>query len=303
MLWAVTPYFNPLGYRRRLAAYREFRRRLAVPLLAVELGFDGRFELADADADLLVRVGGGDLMWQKERLLNVAFARLPADCSAVACLDCDVFFDGDDWREEALSRIGQFPVLQAFSKVHHLSEAWRPGDDPAATVALSQPGVAGLDDRAERLTEVLTRREGTVSPGFAWIYQRDLLARHGLYDGCIIGGGDTAMVSAALGRPDIAVRLHAMNGWQERRYGAWAGAFFDSVRGRVGALSGDIFHIWHGALTNRYARERHLDLARFDFDPENDIAPGAEGAWRWSSDKPQLHAYLRSYFAARREDG
>ena len=45
-LWAITCYFNPVGYRRRLENYRMFRQRLKVPLVAVELSFDEKFQLA-----------------------------------------------------------------------------------------------------------------------------------------------------------------------------------------------------------------------------------------------------------------
>jgi hypothetical protein len=31
-LWVIASYFNPVGYRRRLANYRLFRERLIVPL-------------------------------------------------------------------------------------------------------------------------------------------------------------------------------------------------------------------------------------------------------------------------------
>ena len=97
MLWAITSYFNPAGYRNRLENFRKFRRRLAVPLLAVEFRYGERFELEDGDADLLLRLPGRDVLWQKERLLNVAMTHLPAECTAVASLDCDVVFERDDW--------------------------------------------------------------------------------------------------------------------------------------------------------------------------------------------------------------
>jgi hypothetical protein len=71
-LWAVTSYFNPAGFRRRRENYRVFRDRLAVPLAAVELSFNGHFELAPQDAEILIQIPGRDVMWQKERLLNVA---------------------------------------------------------------------------------------------------------------------------------------------------------------------------------------------------------------------------------------
>jgi hypothetical protein len=302
MLWAVTPYFNPARYRSRLATYREYRRRLTVPLLAIELGFDGRFELGDADAEILVRVGDGDVMWQKERLVNLALAKLPAACSAVAVVDCDVVFTWERWQEEALTLLERFPVVQAFTTVHYLGEKWRPGDALESGVAMSQPGIAALPPAAQ-LPAFTARTRGAPAIGFAWVFRRDLLERHGLYDACIIGGGDKAMLSAALDRTEPIIEFHGMNRHQVRRYRRWAEPFFESVQGRVGALEGDIYHLWHGEMEHRYTQQRHLGLAPFDFDPDHDIAPGAQGAWRWNSDKPGLHAYLRDYFALRREDG
>src|SRR5262245_19902909 len=67
-LWAITCYFNPIGYQRRLENYHTFRQNLAVPLVTVELAFNGAFQLHSGDADILVQLRGGDVLWQKERL-------------------------------------------------------------------------------------------------------------------------------------------------------------------------------------------------------------------------------------------
>src|SRR5262245_59277853 len=99
-LWAISSYYNPQGYWRRQQNYRLFRQHLTVPLLTVELTFDGRFELSGDDADLMVRCTGGDVMWQKERLLNIALARLPTNCEHVAWIDCDVVFERKNWAAE-----------------------------------------------------------------------------------------------------------------------------------------------------------------------------------------------------------
>ena len=52
-LWAITSYFNPMGYRRRLENYRIFREHLQVPLLTVELGYGRALDLNHGDADIL----------------------------------------------------------------------------------------------------------------------------------------------------------------------------------------------------------------------------------------------------------
>ena len=82
-LWAITSYFNPASYRRRLANFNTFRQHLPIPLVAVELAYDADFELQEADAEILIQLRGGALLWQKERLLNVALQALPAACRKV----------------------------------------------------------------------------------------------------------------------------------------------------------------------------------------------------------------------------
>jgi hypothetical protein len=56
-----------------------FRANLGAPLVTVELSFDGRFELTDQDADVLIQLCGGALLWQKERLLNLALKAVPSN--------------------------------------------------------------------------------------------------------------------------------------------------------------------------------------------------------------------------------
>ena len=89
-LWAITCLFNPAGFRIRTDNYRIFRQQLRLPLLTVELAFEGGFELAEGDADILVQRRGGARLWQKERLLNIALEHLPDDCDAVVAVDADV---------------------------------------------------------------------------------------------------------------------------------------------------------------------------------------------------------------------
>jgi hypothetical protein len=307
MLWAVTSYFNPLGYRRRLENYREFRRRLGVPLIAVELAYGDPGELAKNDAEILVRLSGRDVLWQKERLLNQALSRLPPECSAVACVDCDVVFERPGWAEEVLELLRRHQVVQPFSRVHYLGPERVPGGDLAGVANVSQlSGAKAFSGKAQPgalLETFASRLPGAPSLGFAWAYRRGLLERHGLFDGGIVGGGDTAIAFAAYGWLDELVGLHWMNPRQEHYYRAWAEPFFAGVRASVHWAEGDLYHLWHGRMEDRRPRQRHADLRRFDFDPYTDIALDAGGSWRWNSDKPQLHAYLRDYFAARREDG
>ena len=304
-LWAITCYFNPVGYRRRLQTYRLFRERLAVPLATVELSFDGRFHLGPGDADALLQIHGRDVMWQKERLLNRALSLLPAGCDTVAWLDCDVVFADPGWPARASRALNEVSLLHLFQERYDL------GRDE--TLDHVDPDAVGVPSMVYKMLVELVppgdllvphpTRKRTVSQGLAWASRRDVLEAHGLYDACIVGSADRAMLCAAVGRFDYGVEALAMNASQEAHYRAWARPYFETVRGRIGYIPGRALHLWHGEMQDRQYGARDRALSALDFDPFRDIALDASGCWRWSSDKPDLHAFVRRYFALRKEDG
>jgi hypothetical protein len=299
VIWAITSYFNPVGYRRRLVNYRIFRERLGLPLVAVELRGRNGFELGSDDADILIRLTEGDMLWQKERLLNIALRALPADCDAVVWTDCDVIFEEDAWTQRAAALLDRFALVHPFQDAVYLPPEWQPGDPVPPAGARS---VAAFVADGVPPADCVTHREpaGNGKPGLAWMARREILDRHGFYDACITGGGDSAFVAAAYGCCEVLADLFAMNAPWRRHYAAWGQGFHGSVAGRVATVPGRIYHLWHGARTNRQYLERHAGLVTFD--PVVDVAARSDEAWRWNSDKPELHAFLRNYFSARRED-
>lgn len=306
-LWAVTSYFNPVGYRRRLANYRLFRERLNLPLVTPELAYGLEFELNEQDADILVQLRSGDVLWQKERLLNVALSALPASCRKVVWLDCDILFANDRWAEEVSALLDRYPLVCGYARVHHLGPNWNNGAPNASEALFSQPSMisdilSGIP-AAKCFERIAIRGPGTSANGFVWGARREFLDRHKFYDACIIGGGDTALTCAAYGLFDWVMDFHHMNDRQRERYLAWAKPVYSELRQDVACTDGEIFHLWHGDIQNRRPRERHRGLARFGFDPSQDIALADGRSWRWNTDKPEMHGYVRDYFAARREDG
>jgi len=302
--WAVTSFFNPLGYRRRRENFRNFRRELNVPLIAVELSYDGNFELGDDDAEIIVRLRGRDVMWQKERLLHAALDVLPETCRYVAFLDCDIVFANRDWVGHTREMLDDFALVQPFSEVHWMPSEWTPcGEAATPTVVLRPPARMIADGMS--VSECL----GTppvfmgCATGFAWAAKRELVDNFGLYDACIIGGGDSALVRAAYGHFDDAVRQLLMNPARGAHYRAWAEPFYEAVQSSVGCVDGNLLHLWHGTREDRHYYDRFQRFEAFQFDPGTDIALDENGVWRWNTEKAAMHDYVRSYFAARREDG
>jgi hypothetical protein len=306
-LWAITSYFNPLGYRRRLSNFKVFRERLIIPLLVVELSYGPDFELQEHDADVLLQICGGAVLWQKERLLNVALRALPDDCRNVAWLDCDIVFSSVDWAENANMLLNRFDIIQLFKHVHYLSADGSPDKDCSTEIEFTRPSAAfsicSGQPAGTSIGHELDTREDTSATGFAWAACRDFLDHHGFYDACILGGGDRAMGCAAYHCFDELIKRHYMNERQQERYIAWAEPFYETVRGEVGHLHGDILHLWHGSVGDRSTRSRHEGLQPYQFDPFSDIAKGTNGSWRWSTNKEEMHAYVSKYFSSRREDG
>lgn len=301
-LWAVTSYFNPGGGKVRRRNFRAFREALTVPLAAAELSFDGDFDLGDDAAEILVRRRGGDVVWQKERLLNLALAALPAECDRVAWLDGDVLFADDGWVDGAHRSLDAAPLVQPFRLAHQL---------PPGATAPAGPQDVEWSSIGWACHRELGREAGRDAPGkllpmpwtgYAWVARREILDGLGFYDAMIAGSADAAMALAAVGEFDRVLRLFHMEGSRADHFLAWARPFHERVAGEVGWVDAELYHLWHGPLLGRRYVTRHRELARYAFDPRTDLAVDEEGLWKWSSEKPELHRFVRDYCLGRERE-
>lgn len=307
-LWALTCHFNPAGYARKAENHRRFReglRRANVPLLAVELAFgDAPFELGDDDAERVVRLRGGDALWQKERLLNVGLRALPEACDKVVWLDADVLFARDDWAEETARALERWVVVQPFSLSTRLErgETWTDVD--------ALPQGAGEGEVLHGMAYGVSRK-GHASlarylehghSGYAWAARRAVLEKHGLYDANVLGNGDLNIAHAMFGG-SRALKLDRFSPAAARHLSRWADAFFEDVGASVGFVEGTLFHLFHGKKEDRRYLDRLSLLVDHGFDPEGDLERTAEGAWRWRRGGTELARVCGEYFRARREDG
>lgn len=308
-VWAVTCYFpfdDPSGMKRRLQVYREFRRHLQTPLAAIELSLDGRFDLVPGDADLLLQISAGDLMWQKERLLNHVVAALPAGCDTVAWLDCDVVFLRPDWAEATRAALREYHLVQPFERLFYLTSARCPEPGTAPGFSHCLQSAASLYASGSLPPWIHAARGSSFqvgyAPGMAWAASRDLLTRCQFYDAAILGSGDKFMLSAGCGYGRDLASTYEMTPRFRDHYLAWAEPFAAAVDKRIGAIEGDLYHLWHGDLSARHHHTRYIGFDAFDFDPCQDLALASSGAWRWNSGKPAMHAFVRDFFRRRGED-
>lgn len=301
-LWIVTSYFNPVGYRSRLHNYEVFSdhiRSSGLPLMTIECAFGAApFTLPSSPAIMQVR--SRDVMWQKERLLNLAIERLPATCTKVAWVDCDVLFDNPDWAATTSRLLDEHPVVQPYEVPTRLL---RDGRTPASNLPWKRSFAA--DYAADRLathTHLHPRRDDT---GLAWAARREILATHGIYDASIAGGADHLVAHAMCDdwESHCIDRICGVDTSYRRHAQAWGRRFYPSIRGDIQYVEGGVRHLWHGDYFSRDYVGRHRALQRFEFDPRTDLRLGPSGCWEWASPKEELHRWVAEYFARRNEDG
>ena len=196
--WAITSYFNPFRFKHKYANYRHFRDRLQLPLVAVELGYGPEFELDSTAAEILIQARGGDVLWQKERLLNVALAALPAACRKVAWVDCDVIFEANDWPERTSLLLDEAVLVQPFSHAFRMPCDWTP-ESAMPTAPTEQRSAPFLLSSGMPLAICMGSPADRIacSMGYAWAARRDILEKHQIYDACVVGGADAAITRAA----------------------------------------------------------------------------------------------------------
>jgi hypothetical protein len=325
--WGVTTYYNLMSASRRRRNYDCFRRHLTVPLLTVEWHPDGAFQLGSGDADALIQISGGDLMWQKERLLQIGFGALPPHVRHVAWIDCDLVFERTSWVDAARTALENNAVIQLFSEVAFPDEKLsldivRARDitpelaalpcSPTRTSFLGALGRLGddivgcdLDMRAaNRSTSNIMNRP---AHGFAWAARREFLRDIGLYERCIAGAGDMLLCYGLAGLAGEFIARQRSMGWgfygDCRSYRAWSQRAFETCRERIGCLDQGIFHLFHGDLRDRQYRARFDGLIPFALDLDTDIHADDGAPWLWKRNRAALNEYFLRYFRHRYEDG
>jgi len=338
-LWLVTTYFNPFHYAVRHSNYMRFAdsiRSSDLHLTTVECAFgDDPFELPPDE--YVIQIRGRDLMWQRERLLNIGIMSLPANVKKVAWVDAELLFTNPDWAQETSAVLDEFPVAQPFQQITLLPPTHIGTEQDTTLMGFGYQQMLDSDN----VKQAAMSRHGHT--GFAWAFRREILATRGLYDAHIGGDGDHLMAHAMCGDFDSPcvqrvftttpmdrmprLRNTRLSRWlrhtlpsefRERishhpiltnvntpfqtHFLNWAQGFYNDIQGHVGAVSGIALHLWHGNLARREYRERKEILKQHAFDPRADLRLGENGCWEWNSQKPELHAWIREHFQRRRED-
>lgn len=257
----VTAYFNPFGFRSRFRNYERFRESAGCDLTVVEMGN----ELTDSS---VIHVDG-DIMFQKERLLNIGIRKVrDRGFKKVAWVDCDMIFTNPNWLAETSRLLEAVDFVQCYE-------------------------YARFEDREDGLSAVASIEKDELSYNFggAWASRIEDAV---LYDSCIVGGGDFALFNAAT---NIGTVDEMMSGRFLQHFQAYKNQF--GGKKRVAFCAGLAKFLPHGRVVNRQYEDRHKLL--IDFDPDTDIIHNG-GGWQWIDKSSNLASNVQKYMKSRSDD-
>ena len=282
----VACYYNPCNFQRRLDNYFKFVEGLgeySKLLYTVELAF-GDQEFSLGSLDNLTQIRSDSLLWQKEALLNVGIRKVCSmDYDYVAWLDADIKFKNAGWYDNILSSLQTHSLVQVFEKLKRYNDEsdFQVMKGTVASIGGTSPGT-----------------------GFGWACSTSKFEDgFGLYDKCIVGGGDTLIYSAACEKLGDWLRKRPTTISHGEDICDWANGWYSRVYGDLGFAKNSIDTFYHGSLKNRNYLNRHELLLKEDYDPSADLCTKIDGTLEWTDRASSgLKVSLKDYFSSRVED-
>lgn len=290
---------NPMRYHSRYRLFKQWYERMLetpnVKVYVVECKFADRgFEVTDACNPQHLQLHTRQEIWHKESMINLAVKHLlPKNWKYVCWADCDVFFDHQEWAQEALHQMQHYSLIQPWSDALDLGFHRRVLKHFKSFCYQHQKGVP-KQTHPEQPYEY-------AHSGFAWACRRDFWeAVNGLMDFCILGSADHHMAFGSIGEVNKTIK----KGMHENFFKLcreWQYKAFRHTNGMLGYVPGFIKHKHHGPKNRRYYRERWDILIKNHFDPVGDLVHDTQGLIKLIG-KPHLLNECRKYMLSRHED-
>lgn len=303
-LYIITPVFNPMKFKSRYRLFADFVKRMDLPnvkLFVVEMAFgDQPFVVTKQDEPMNLQLRTNQLLWQKERLINLAAKKLfhvVPEAQYMGWFDGDIGFTAGDWIEKTLHRLTYLKVLQPFgSAINFDADLEAMWTCPSSMKAF----LTARGYHQEPPLPVSYTYKG--HPGLAWCMRRDTFeAIGGLYDTCIAGSADTIMSNAIKGDWSVYLpgkpsdgMIASMREWADRAHAVIGDDF--------GWTPGSVVHYWHGHSEKRGYEKRWDVLSYHKFDPKLDVVTDKSGLLAWAGNKPKLQGDIRFSLMGRNED-
>ena len=291
----ISCYFNPQNNPYRVKAFNTFYdsiKHLNHHIVECVIG-DAHPQLPENDN--ISRVHTANLLWHKESLLNLVVSKLDRKYKYIFWVDADVIFTNDNWLVDGVKSLQTNNLVQPFEYCIHLEQD---ETKPSFSVEYERPMASDPKRRHPRLWRSFGYNHSIGNSGhqnydvhghvgFAWGARREVLDLVPLYDRALVGGADHIIAHAGAGQICHSCITKAFGECPEDIMN-WSNDFYNVVRGKIGYVKGDLYHIWHGAVEKRQYLKR-----------VQEFTPIAENITK--RDKNGLHvteddSYVKNYF-------
>lgn len=310
-LYVITTFFNPKSFKIRFKRYKEFEKRMldaGVTLVVVEATIKGSNpEITEkvSRKHHIVHVDADSEIWLKENLINIGIEYLYKKFKRwkyMAMVDGDIAFVRPDWVAKTIEMLKDFHVIQMFSHITQLNSRYQPihGHNLSFMEGWCQ-GLAIKNKKQSGEDPSKIRYGWCGAPGGAWAFTRKCINKiFPILDIGILGSGDFHMACSLIGYVELTFTVAYTE--EYRRYIIEWQKKVKWLRGKVGHMSGDILHYWHGSIKNRGYETRWQLIAKHKFNPYTDLEKNEYGVWRLHKSKSGLIRDINEYFESRQED-
>lgn len=201
--------------------------------------------------------------------------------------DVKYFSNGEPfiWQKERLLNLGAWD-LTYYDYIGYVD----------ADIILNQ----GWEIRLQQLIDtwpVIRLFTSPASQGYGWVFRRDFWVNVGLYERCVIGGGDRYMYNGLVGQ-----KLPRTITYLKEDYTNWCKKAFEYSKGVFVAVGGNtVKALNHGSMVDRCYDSRHGSIESFH--SELHVQTIVNGPLIWSPQCPaSIKDTVRAYFNNRNED-
>lgn len=270
-------------------------------IIPIEISTNDYFDLEIGNT---IKFKNDQLLWQKERIINLVVKKIQSAYEYVAFVDGDILLSEDLWIEQAKEKLNAKDnlMVQLFSDVYYLPRGHYRNH---GYYSFSTPSVASQIVNAGSVSAYADSLNSDDyiygNPGMGWITKTQTLVDNPLYDKCIVGGGDTINLIYNLGienKKDSPIGRAMANDIDcfltDKTFTKNTNVEFDFV-------DQPIFHLNHGNRVNRKYIERQSILSECNFLPSEDLYID-QGIYRYKGNNALFLKKIETYFKERNED-
>ena len=290
IMYVIVPYFNFNNYQNNINNIGTFiensKKYSSVKIVLIEGIHNEATKLEDYSDKIYkhIKVTVPDIIWVKENLINIAVSHLPEDWRYMSWVDRDIEFTNTDWAYEAIKKLKSCDLIQPWQGCQYIPHSYyfeNKGYTAGTFSAMSLIKTNDLD------------KQKFPHSGHAWSISRNFYDKIGkLFDACIVGGAD-GLLHACI----VQNRYHPHYQFMQKAFWDYMVKFRDI---KIGFVSGNILHHFHGAIENRKYVERVNILLENNYCPERDLYYDENNVLRFSGAN-RLREAIIGYFASRME--